>query len=141
MSVYLDASALAPLFMADDALADKAGVALQNAETDLIVSDFAAAEFASVVSRLVRTRDLTLRGARSVLETFDAWISARAVLAELDARDVAIGAGYVRRLDLPLRTPDAIHVAMTSRLGATLLSFDKQMLASAKKLGVPCVRV
>lgn len=140
VSVYLDASALVPLFMTDDALSDRSSAAVRNAASDLVVSDLAAAEFASVVARLVRTRDLTLKGARSALETFDAWVAERAILVELKAQDMAVCAGYLRRLDLPLRTPDALHVAMASRLGATLMTFDRQMVASAKKLGVSVVR-
>jgi uncharacterized protein len=45
-------------------------------------------------------------------------------------------AGALRRLDLPLRTADAVNIAIVRRMGATLMTFDEKMAASAKALGV-----
>jgi predicted nucleic acid-binding protein len=36
---------------------------------------------------------------------------------------------------LPLRTPDAIHIAIAERVDATLVTFDLAMAASARALG------
>jgi predicted nucleic acid-binding protein len=41
----------------------------------------------------------------------------------------------LRRLDLPLKTPDAIHIAIAQRVDATLVTFDWQMAAAARALG------
>ena len=49
--------------------------------------------------------------------------------------DLAAATMFLRRLDLPLRTPDALHIAIAQRLGATLVTFDRQMAASAHALG------
>jgi uncharacterized protein len=50
---------------------------------------------------------------------------------------IAVATTFLRRLDLPLKTPDAIHIAIAQRLGATLVTFDRQMAASARALGTP----
>lgn len=42
---------------------------------------------------------------------------------------------FVRRLDLTLRAPDALHIAMAQRNGAALVTFDEKMAACAKALG------
>jgi uncharacterized protein len=63
LSVYLDASALVPLF-ANDALSERADAILRANQSTLIVSDFAAAEFASAIARRMRTRLLTIAEAR-----------------------------------------------------------------------------
>jgi len=42
----------------------------------------------------------------------------------------------LRRLDLNLRAPDAIHIAITERANATLVTFDLKMADSARSLGV-----
>jgi predicted nucleic acid-binding protein len=47
----------------------------------------------------------------------------------------------LRRLDLNLRTPDAIHIAIAQRLGAELATFDVRMAESAEALGVTAVAV
>ena len=55
MSVYVDASVLVALFT-DDALAIRADGFLRTRSPVVIVSDFAAAEFASAIARHVRMR-------------------------------------------------------------------------------------
>lgn len=140
MSVYVDANILISA-LSLDALSSRAEASLRGLGERVIVSDFAGAEFASVIAKRVRMRDLSLNEGKQALAAFDDWVAGRAEPAETTPQDIAACAGYLRRLDLPLRTPEALHIALTSRLGATLLSLDKQMLASAKKLGVPCVRV
>lgn len=54
---------------------------------------------------------------------------------------MATAAGYLRRLDLPLRTADAINIAMTQRLGADLATFDTAMAQSALILRVKIVAI
>jgi predicted nucleic acid-binding protein len=43
----------------------------------------------------------------------------------------------MRRLDLTLRTPDALHIAISGRVGATLATFDEKMAAAARVVGLP----
>ncbi|HZT18287.1 MAG TPA: PIN domain-containing protein [Dongiaceae bacterium] len=49
---------------------------------------------------------------------------------------MASASEFFRRLDLSLRTPDAINIAIAQRLGATLFTFDKKMATNAEILGV-----
>jgi uncharacterized protein len=55
---------------------------------------------------------------------------------ELEAGDIAQADLFVRRLDLPLLAPDAIHIAIAQRLRATLVTFDRQMATAARTLGL-----
>ena len=57
MSVYLDASVLVALFT-NDPLTVRAETFLRANPLVLIVSDFAAAEFSSVIARHVRAKDI-----------------------------------------------------------------------------------
>lgn len=41
---------------------------------------------------------------------------------------------FLRRLDLAIRTPDALNIAITQRIGAALATFDQKMAASAGSL-------
>ena len=103
----------------------------------LIVSDFAAAEFASVIARHVRTRDITPDNARIAFSTFDAWTARATQRVEISAADVTAAEAFLRRLDLTLRTPDAVNIAIAQRMGATLVSFDDKMVTGARALGTP----
>ncbi len=135
MSVYLDASILVSSFTLDP-FSLRAEAFLNKADQVVLVSDFAAAEFASVVARKLRTGDLSLDEANLVMANFDAWTSRVGQRVDTTAGDVATATTFIRRLDLPLRTPDAIHIAIAQRAVAKLATFDLRMAASAQVLGV-----
>ena len=77
MIVYLDASVLVALFT-NDPLTARADAYLRTSTPIAIVSDFAAAEFASAIARRVRIGEIAVEDARAGFATFDAW-TARAV--------------------------------------------------------------
>jgi predicted nucleic acid-binding protein len=136
LTLYLDASALVPLFAVD---VHVAGVkrAIAAASSAIAVSDFAAAEFASVIARRVRGGDLDQADARAAFAHFDQWVAALAVPLALLPADIAAAAAFLRRLDLALRAPDAMHLAITQRVGARLLTFDAKLAMAAHHLRVP----
>lgn len=135
MSLYLDASVLVAL-LTHDSLTQRAEALLQAHPQPLILSDFAAAEFASALARRVRTAELTAAEARSAFTTLDLWAARATQRAETTALDVATAGAFLRRLDLPLRTPDALNIAIAHRLGATLATFDTKTAAAAHALGL-----
>ena len=136
MSVYLDASLLVSFFTVD-AVSEHADAFLGGLLDDIVVSDFAAAEFASAVARRVRMGRLDPDDAGAVFADFDAWIERAAGRVEIQAADVAAAASFIRRLDLNLRAADAIHIGIAGRVGAILATFDAKMANSALSLGVP----
>jgi predicted nucleic acid-binding protein len=136
VSVYLDASVLVAL-LTDDPFTRRADAFLRENASVLIISDFAAAEFASVIARHVRTGDIMQNDAHIVFSTFDAWAARTAQRLEIRADDIAGATAFLRRLDLTLRAPDAINIAIAQRVGATLVTFDDKMIASARALGTP----
>jgi predicted nucleic acid-binding protein len=135
ISFYLDASVLIAM-LKPEPLSDRADSFARQHTAGLIVSDFAAAEFASAVARWVRTRELNLNEGRTVLDSFDI-LAARLRRVEMASNDLPTATMFLRRLDLPLRTPDAVHIAIAQRVGAILVTFDRQMAASARTLGSP----
>jgi predicted nucleic acid-binding protein len=114
----------------------RADTFLQNTSEPLIVSDFAVAEFSSAVARRVRMRGYTIEQAGIALSGFDEWLVRAADRVEIGTSDVVLTTTYIRRLDLTLRTPDALHIAIAARLDATLVTFDSSMAASARALGM-----
>lgn len=135
MSVYFDASVIVPLFI-DDPLNDRANRLIEDHSPRPMVSDFAAAEVASALSRLVRIGRVEHTHARAALADFDVWRSRVAGSAQITPADVSVADAYLRRLDLNLRTPDGLHIAMAFRLGAPLATFDVAMAECARMLGV-----
>lgn len=134
MRLYLDASVLVGLLV-PDALSTRADALLRARRPVLLVSDFAAAEFASALSRRVRMGQLTSEKARTAFAGFDAWTAQKTRRVEIAAADVRAAEAFLRRLDLTLRAPDALHIAAAQRTGAALATFDERMAMAARALG------
>jgi uncharacterized protein len=133
MSVYLDASVVVSLFL-NDAFSVRARALLGDANQP-IIADWCVVEVCSVISTQVRIGAIAQQDAQIIFANFDIW---RANLedAATTAIDMAAAAQFVRRTDLALRGPDALHIAIASRLSAKLLTFDAKMAAAATALGV-----
>ena len=69
MSVYLDASFLVPLFANQEPLIARANAFLAANTPELVISDFAGAEFASAIAHLTRMNALTVAQAAGLLPT------------------------------------------------------------------------
>jgi hypothetical protein len=139
VNVYPDASVLVAMVV-DDAFSDSADRFLRATSPELFISDFAAAEFSSVVARRVRSRDLAKSDAIAAFGTFDL-LRARAAHIEATREDIARADEWIRGLDLPVRAPDAIHLAITQRLDLALATFDKHLVAAARKLHVKLAKL
>ncbi|MGA7790017.1 MAG: type II toxin-antitoxin system VapC family toxin [Xanthobacteraceae bacterium] len=139
MSVYLDVNVIVALFAVDplNARADKTMRALRD---DLVVSDLSAAEFSAVIARRVRTRDLRASEAQTAFANFDIWCAQHTRLVGIQGIDVAGATALMRRLDFPLRTPDALHVAIAQRTGCALMTFDAAMAKVARVLRIDVIR-
>lgn len=140
LSLYLDTSVVVPLFLPDP-FVPRARHLLSSQMLQAIVSDFVAAEFCSVVGRRLRNKELTPAAARAAFANFDTWCGRYASTVETGTADIQTAKLFLRRLDLTLRTPDAISLAIAQRLGVELATFDDKMAASARKLGISLARV
>ena len=101
---------------------------------DLVVSDFARAEFVAAMARRVRTGELAdalLPGTASKLdELTSGW-----TVTHLDTHDLRTATEIVLNARLGLRLPDAIHLAIARRMSAALVTLDRQQHRAALALG------
>jgi predicted nucleic acid-binding protein len=135
VSLYLDASAILPIFV-DETFSGAVAHFLQAADQPLIVSEFATAEVASELSRRVRTGALDLDAVLEGLAHLDVWRAAFTTDLDLQPSDVRLAGLFVRRLELGLRAPDALHAAVCRRTGHTLVTRDRRLAGAAEALGV-----
>ena len=133
--LYLDASAFVPLHVSD-ALTSRAQDSLRLWTRQVVVSDLTMAEFSSVIARRYRTLDLTREEAEKCISNSGTWASRYANPVETTGHDLKQAIVWIQSLALPLRTPDAIHLAIAMRLEARLMTFDRQMAQSAESLGI-----
>ena len=135
MNLYLDTSVLVPLF-AEDRLAARAETLLKLPDLSLFISDFGSAEFASAIAMKTRMRHMTNPDAQQAFSHFDGWRNILPMTLSVENADISAAESFIRRLDLNLRAPDTIHIAIALRTGATLATFDERMAECARALGV-----
>ena len=135
MSIYLDTSVLIPTLIEEPA-SGAVKAYLVASEQELLISDFAAAEVASALSCLVRMRLLETADASARLADFEAWRAAASSPVEVHAADVRLAYTYVRRFELMLRAPDALHLAIARRIDATLVTLDRRLARAAEEFGI-----
>ena len=140
MIAYLDTSLIVALLTADvHQLRAEAAVAGWSGE--VAFSDWGAVEFASAVGRRVRTGAISAPAGHIAFQTFDAWAAAESASVTVEPPDFDRAGLMLRRLDLTLRAADAIHIAVSMRLGAGLMTFDEPMQRAAVAIGCPVVPV
>lgn len=135
MNFYLDASVLLAMLIKEQ----RSGAIeqfLAGAGSPLLVSEYASAEVASALSRLLRTGHLTRDRAEGRLAAYDAWIAKDMNPVDIEGHDIRAASSIVRRFDLMLRAPDALHLAICRRLGATMATLDHRLAAAAQALDV-----
>lgn len=130
----MDASVLVPLFIAERRSDNARDMVVQP--EPLLVSVLARAEVAATISSKLRALQLSEAEAAEALASFDGWVESSTERVSTRAVDISIAANLVRRFDLQLRAPDAIHVATALRLRADLATFDVGMARAARVLGV-----
>ena len=133
--IYLDASAFVSLFV-EDAHSERIRSLLEERHPAVAVSTFGLIEFAAAVSARDRAGRLAFGQAADTLQQADTWVAAQATTVEVDPADHRVAAGYVRRFDLGLKAPDALHLATCARLGLPILTFDQRQAAAATALGL-----
>jgi predicted nucleic acid-binding protein len=136
VNVYLDTSVLTSLFIDTDVFNGRAVTFFSQADDILVVSDFAAAEFASVLSRLTRMNEIQDSRTRAIFDAFDVWRARFADEEDIVSSDILAATTIIRRLELNLRAPDAINLAIAQRLGASIATFDRRMAENARALGI-----
>lgn len=137
MRVYLDTSCLAPLVAPGAFNTDIGKIVTRAAAADhtLMTSDRALLETVAVLAIKTRTRDMTPARAQDALRDLEQSQAGRDP-ATLEKDDVRYSTELLRGFDKNLRAPDALHLAIVRRLGATLATFDVGMAAAARGLGI-----
>jgi hypothetical protein len=136
-SYYLDSSALLPLIV-PDAHSKVMAAWLDTTQRFLVVSDFARAEASASISRRVRMELLTAPQAEAMLARLDFWVAQTARHRLTSAAEIAACDRLIRRFELKLQAPDALHIAIALADGVTLVTFDERQAQAMAGLG-PCV--
>jgi predicted nucleic acid-binding protein len=133
--IYLDTSVAAPFYWAE-ALSDAVDELLRQ-EVELGISSLVEVELCSALSRRVRMGEIERGEAEAIANRFQIdrnngfYIQLAVELIHYDkARD------WIRQFDTPLRTLDALHLAIAVSHNIPLVTADAGLVASADILGI-----
>lgn len=136
MSVYLDASVVVPMFVAETT--SPRVDAWLTAQPDIRLSQWTVAEVSSALSHRQRTGRLSPAEREAAEIELDRWLASGAPVLDVGPDDLE-AARVLLRFDPRLRTPDALHLAVVERTQAALATYDRQLAQSALAIGVEVV--
>ncbi|MGI4877067.1 MAG: PIN domain-containing protein, partial [Janthinobacterium lividum] len=69
----------------------------------------------------------------------DEWLAESVQSIEIESVDIRLATVFVRRFELGLRMPDAIHLAACRRHNLSLATFDNRLAGAARFIGIATV--
>ena len=138
---YADTCLLVSLFVRDSGT-DAALTWLEASSIQPIrASHWSLTEFSSAAALHAKKGNISARLHKEILARFRRFAHARLTLEPLQAGDFERAATMTDRYVTGLRAADALHLALCARLGLTLCTADKVIIAAAEACGVNAGRI
>jgi predicted nucleic acid-binding protein len=137
LTVYLDASVVVSLFVEDVNTA--AARRVVQSPGPFVVSAWTLAECSSAFSRLCRMGQLEASVREQLEDGLDDWMAVSTRLTAVIPDDLVVARTSVRNSRRALRAPDALHLAIASRQGYALATFDGGLAAAARDMSLAVI--
>lgn len=132
---YIETSVLVAYYW-PELLSGAAQAEIRKAERPAI-SPLSELEFISALALKIRTRDVHEKSARLILSTFRQHRADNVYrVLPIEAREYAIACEWMGMFRTALRALDALHMAVSFSNDLTLITADKTLAESARRLGV-----
>jgi uncharacterized protein len=133
--IYLDTSVVAPFYWQEQ-LSAVVQELLGN-ESEIALSQLVEVELFSALSRRVRMGEISQNQAGAIAERFEMHIAYRFYTRlPVEALHYSLAQEWIRKFDTPLRTLDALHLAIASSQGIGLITADRGLAGSAEAFGI-----
>ena len=134
---YFDTSALFPYYR-PEAISTKVQKLLRAPKAVVAISPLVEVEFASVLARLVRMKELSDAHAATIHAAFEEDLGNGCFeRIEIGSTVFRLAEEWLLSRKTPLRTLDALHLANAALAGAKLITGDEVLARAAKQFGVP----
>jgi hypothetical protein len=132
---YIDTSVLAAYYC-PERLSPKVQKALAGLG-EATISPLVELELHSAVAMKVRLHDMDVPTATRSLAAFRVHLEEGLYrMVPVQAREYSLACQWLAAFSMPLRAPDALHLAAVFANGLTLLTSDKDLARAAKHFGV-----
>ncbi len=134
MIVYFDTSVLVAYYTLEARTNDAAAL-VEKAELP-VISDICIAELNVVIRRKQREGFLSEEAADAVLALFDEHVRDSFVRVGLDEGHVEATRRLAATVERPLRTLDALHLAVALDAGGAIATFDDRLAGASRSAGI-----
>jgi predicted nucleic acid-binding protein len=132
---YVDTSLLAAYYC-PEALSEKAEIFLTT-HSPLSISTLTELEMFSAVSRKVRGKELNRTTASRILAKFFSHLEGRFYTClSVETQNVRLARDWIGQFNTSLKSLDALHLAVASLEGLTVVTADRNLADSAKILAI-----
>jgi predicted nucleic acid-binding protein len=137
---YLDTSMLAAYYCPEP-LSEKAEKIIMGAKLPCI-SSLTEIELASAISRKIREKNLSPEDGNRIFNQFQTHLKETLYrLISVEDRHYQTAKNWILRFAVPLKTLDAIHLAIAAESDLALLTADRRQVVSAKYFGIKVVNL
>jgi predicted nucleic acid-binding protein len=137
---YLDTSILAAYYCPEP-LSEKVEKIIISAKRPCI-SFLTEVELASAISRKIREKNLSPEDGNKIFNQFQTHLKESIYrLISVEDRHYQTAKNRILQFAVPLKTLDAIHLAIAAEGDLTLLTADRQLAISAKYFGINVVNL
>ena len=135
---YLDTSVLAAYYCPEP-LSVKAEKIILGTDRPCI-SSLTEVELASAISRKIREKNLTPEDGNKIINQFQTHLKESLYgLISVENRHYQIAKNWILQFAVPLKSLDAVHLAIAGEDNLTLLTADRQLNLAAKHFGIKAV--
>ena len=136
--LYLDSCVVLSLFLADTGYDAAEQCLLAQADRPLWVSHWVLLEFSGVVALCLRRGELTAQRSLAIHAEFECFRHERLGLLEPRGADYLQARRWLQECKgPPLRSGDALHLAIAKRQNLTIASADQGLVKAAEALHLP----
>ncbi len=137
---YVDTSVLVAYYCPEP-ISEKAENLILSSKRPCI-SSLTEVEFASALSRKVREKNLSPEDGNKIFKQFQFHLEQSLyMLTVVEDRHYQTAKTWIVQFSAPLKTLDALHLAIAAESDLTLLTADKHLNISAKHFGIDVVNV
>ena len=135
--IYVDTSFLAPLYIEEATSTQVEAYLRSQPPRQASISEWTQVEFASLVSRRVRMRELESEQVTHIFRDFEADCSDTYTILKVSSLDFQLATSLLRQDKTTLRAGDALHLAIArNRQVQSFLTLDKALTTTAQAFGL-----